>query len=171
MLGRTLFLLRDRCDIEQAMDVHGTTVWRVCLACLRSTHDAQDGFQDTFLKYALADDVQFASEEHRKAWLIKVASNRCKDLQRRAWRRDAPLDDPEHMDALAVNDPFALPDSPYRDVLEAFARLDDPPRTPLYLAVGEGYSAPEIAELLGAPVNTVYSWISRGKKQLKEALK
>lgn len=48
--------------------------------------------------------------------------------------------------------------------------LDDPPRTPVYLALYEGYTAPEIAEMLGAPVNTVYSWIARGKKTLKEAL-
>lgn len=40
----------------------------------------------------------------------------------------------------------------------------------LYLALYEGYTAPEIAEMLDAPVNTVYSWIARGKKTLKEAL-
>ncbi len=48
--------------------------------------------------------------------------------------------------------------------------LDDPPRTPLYLSIYEGYSAPEIASLLDAPVNTVYSWISRGRAQLRSAL-
>ena len=52
----------------------------------------------------------------------------------------------------------------------AFHALDDPPRLPLYLAVYEGYTAPEIARMLDAPVNTVYSWISRGRKLLKEAL-
>ena len=49
-------------------------------------------------------------------------------------------------------------------------RLDDPPRTPVYLALYEGYTAPEIASMLDVPVNTVYSWIARGKKTLKEAL-
>jgi RNA polymerase sigma-70 factor (ECF subfamily) len=48
--------------------------------------------------------------------------------------------------------------------------LPDPPRTPLYLALYEGYTAPEIAAMLSAPVNTIYSWINRGKKQLREAL-
>lgn len=48
--------------------------------------------------------------------------------------------------------------------------LSDPPRTPLYLSIVEGYSAPEIAEITGTPLNTVYSWIRRGKKLLKEAL-
>ena len=40
----------------------------------------------------------------------------------------------------------------------------------MYLALYEGYTAPEIATMMDAPVNTVYSWIARGKKTLKEAL-
>lgn len=48
---------------------HGDTVWRVCLTALCRHADAEDAFQNSFLKYALADDVQFREEEHRKAWL------------------------------------------------------------------------------------------------------
>ena len=55
-------------------------------------------------------------------------------------------------------------------IVEAFRSLDDPPRLPLFLSLYEGYTAPEIAEIVDAPVNTVYSWIARGKKMLKEAL-
>lgn len=47
---------------------HGDTVWRVCLTALCRHADAEDAFQNSFLKYALADDVQFREEEHRKAW-------------------------------------------------------------------------------------------------------
>ena len=43
-------------------------------------------------------------------------------------------------------------------------------RQPLYLSLYEGYTAPEIATMVDAPVNTVYSWIARGKMLLKEAL-
>jgi RNA polymerase sigma-70 factor (ECF subfamily) len=49
-------------------------------------------------------------------------------------------------------------------------RLDDPPKTALYLALYEGYTAPEISDMLKTPVNTIYSWIARGKQQLREAL-
>ena len=48
--------------------------------------------------------------------------------------------------------------------------LGDPPRTAVYLALYEGYTAPEIARMLDVPVNTVYSWISRGRKILQEVL-
>lgn len=63
-----------------------------------------------------------------------------------------------------------LTDSRVKEVLDAMSDLDDPPRTPVYLALYEGYTAPEIASMLDVPVNTVYSWIARGKKTLKEAL-
>lgn len=57
------------------------------------------------------------------------------------------------------------------EVVDAIRSLDDPPRTPLYLSVYEGYTAPEIADLLEAPVNTVYTWISRGKAALRGLLR
>lgn len=152
------------------MNAHGTAVWRACAAFFASQHDAQDAFQDAFLKYALAEDKTFNDEEHRKAWLITVATNVCRDMLRSRSRHDQPLDELDSTELLASHDESAQPESRHRDVLEAFRALDDPPRMPLFLALYEGYTAPEIAEMLDAPVNTVYSWISRGKKLLKEAL-
>lgn len=122
------------------------------------------------VKYALADTASFNDEEHRKAWLIRVAANTCKDLLRAAHRLDARLDEGALEDVCASNDPCAQPSSFSSDVVDALRALPDPPRTPLYLSLYEGYSAPEIARMIDAPVNTVYSWIARGKKQLKEAL-
>lgn len=152
------------------MTRHGDTVWRVCILSLRHDADAQDAFQDTFMKYALADSAAFEGEEHRKAWLIRVATNVCRDVLRRASRRTAvPFDEPL-AELVPSADPEAQPGSATHEVIEALRSLDDPPRTPLYLAVYEGYTAQEIAALVDAPVNTVYSWISRGKKQLKEVL-
>ena len=152
------------------MERHGDTVWRVCLLSLRHEADAQDAFQDTFMRYALADATAFEGDEHRKAWLIRVATNACRDMLRRASRRTSVGLD-EGLDQLvAASDPEEQPGSAVHEVIDAMRALDDPPRTPLYLALYEGYTAPEIAALVDAPVNTVYPWISRGRKQLKEAL-
>ena len=159
-----------RDDIEAAMNAHGATVWHVCMGYFRSEHDAQDAFQDTFLKYALAEATSFNDDAHRKAWLITVASNVCKDMLRAHRRNDEPLDEAIASEALISRDSEAQPDCGRMELMEAFRSLDDPPRLPLYLALYEGYTAPEIAEMLDAPVNTVYSWIARGKKTLKEAL-
>ena len=71
------------------MERHADTVWRVCMLHFSERQDAQDAFQNTFLKYALADSARFENEEHRKAWLIRTASNACKDILRASARRTA----------------------------------------------------------------------------------
>lgn len=84
------------------MNVHSATVWRVCRGYFRSEHDAQDAFQDTFLKYSLHDDKVFEDEEHRKAWLIAVAANVCRDMLRACSRDERSLDEaPASTEALA----------------------------------------------------------------------
>lgn len=163
--------MRPSADIEQAMTRHGDTVWRVCLNALRRKADAEDAFQDAFMKYALADGTAFDNEEHRKAWLIRVAVNTCRDMQRSASWNAVSLEADGRADRIAASqDPASQPGSRVAEVLDAMNGLDDPPRTPVYLALYEGYTVPEIASLMEAPVNTVYSWIARGKKTLKEAL-
>ncbi|HIW76237.1 MULTISPECIES: RNA polymerase sigma factor [Gordonibacter] len=162
--------MRPHDDIECTIAAHGSAVWRVCVLYFRSSADAQDAFQDTMVKYALADDKAFNDEEHRKAWLLRVATNVCKDMLKAASRTNAPLDEVGCADRFISRDEAAQPASFVSEVVDALHALTDPPRTPLYLSLYEGYSAPEIADMLEAPVNTVYSWIARGKTMLKEAL-
>lgn len=152
------------------MGRHGDAVWRACMLYFRSHADAQDAFQETFLKYALADCQVFNGDEHCKAWLIRVATNICKDMLKAASRRTVPLDSASCASNAASSDPAMQPASFSSEVIDAMRSLDDPPRTPLYLSIYEGYTAPEIAQMVDAPVNTVYSWIARGRKQLKEVL-
>lgn len=161
--------MRDSSDIEHAIDAHGDAVWRACSLYFGSKPDAQDAFQETMLRYATSS-TPFESEDHRKAWLIRVASNVCKDMLKAAHRKNVAIDDVPQALAAASSDPATNPDSRIREALAAIRALPDPPRTPVYLAIYEGYTAPEIADMVDAPVNTVYSWIARGKKQLKEAL-
>ena len=156
-------------DIEQAVEVHGATVWRVCVLHFGQGPDAQDAFQDTFVKYTLAD-TQFDGDEHRKAWLIRVATNVCKDMHKAVHRRNVPLEDAPGLEPAAASDAAAQPASATSDVVDALRTLTDPPRTPVFLSLYFGYTASEIGQMLDAPVGTVYSWIARGKKQLKEAL-
>ena len=163
--------MRSEQETARAIELHADTVRRLCLIHLKNQADSEDVFQNVFLKYALADDKVFADEEHRKAWLIRVATNTCRDMQRRvAWNAPSLEAEGCTADAPVSSDPAVQPDSRIAEVLDAMNNLDDPPRTPVYLALYEGYTAPEIATMMDAPVNTVYSWIARGKKTLKEAL-
>ena len=160
--------MRDARDIERAMTACADTVWRACLVYLPPS-EAEDVFQETFLKYAL-HDAPFRDGEHVRAWLVRVAINGCKDALKSARRRDVSLD--ERMERLGDEGvgAEAPSDAGVREVLSALDALGDPPKTQLYLSLCEGYSAREISRICDMPEGTVYSWISRGKKRLREVL-
>ena len=63
----------------------------------RDPADADDATQDTFLRYHTRND-DFESEAHLKAWLLRVAINRAKDLSGSFWRRNmTALEDYTHL--------------------------------------------------------------------------
>lgn len=161
--------MRASSDIERAIATFGDAVWRACLVYL-SPADAEDVFQDVFLKFSL-HEAAFADDAHEKAWLLRVAINACKDVLKSARRSNASVeelaDEGREGELGCEDDEAALG---LRTILDAMDALGDPPKTQLYLALYEGYSAREISQMTGMPVGTVYSWISRGKKRLREAL-
>ena len=161
--------MRPASDIEQAIAAYGDAVWRACLLYLRPA-DAEDVFQDVFLKFAL-HDAPFNDDAHKKAWLLRVAINACKDVLKSARTKNSSVE--ELTDAGREGELGAESDDAalgLREILDAMDALGDPPKTQQYLALYEGYTAREISQMTGMPEGTVYSWISRGKKQLREAL-
>lgn len=158
--------MRAHIDIEQAIDRYGNTVFRVCVLYFSTQADVQDAFQDTFLKYSLKEDY-FTDENHKKAWLIRVATNICKDMLKKAHRKHVPL---EEKLVASIKDESAQNDSSHMELIEAMKSLPPQMRDAVYLSVYEGFSAQEIADMSDVPVNTVYSWISRGKERLREML-
>lgn len=158
--------MRSTEDIEQTLRAHGDAVWRACVMRCSREEDAQDVLQETFLKYA-QHESPFNDAEHAKAWLLRVAINGCIDRERRAAAHESSLDQRRAagFDVASQDESGVV-----REVLDAMHGLGDPPRSAVYLALYEGYTAPEISEMLGVPTNTVYSWISRGRKTLQEVL-
>ena len=95
--------MRSEQDITAAVNRYGDTVMRICMVYLKSTADTEDIFQEVFLKYAQSDKA-FENEEHKKAWIIKVAINACKDMIKSFFRsKTTELDDlffPRKMSAM-----------------------------------------------------------------------
>ena len=79
--------MRQESDVEQAIAQYADMIRHICLVYMKNESDTEDVFQDVFLKYALFSEP-FDSEEHRKAWLIRVTINRCKDVLRSFFRRN-----------------------------------------------------------------------------------
>ena len=75
---------------NQAVQKYSHTVAGVCVMRLQNYADAEDCYQNVFMKL-FAESPQFSGEDHLKAWLIRVAINECKLLLRDN-RRMIPLD-------------------------------------------------------------------------------
>jgi RNA polymerase sigma factor (sigma-70 family) len=129
---------------------------------LKNYADTEDIFQTVFLKYVLSS-VLFESEEHEKAWLIRVTINACKDLLKSFFRNHTvSLDE-------VMEQPAELPPD-HREVLEAVLSLPPKYRDVVYLHYFEDYTAPQISRILGKNVNTIYTLLTRSKQMLQEKL-
>ena len=149
--------------MNRAIERYADTVRRLCMIHLKNRADTEDIFQTVFLKYVLSS-VSFESEEHEKAWIIRVTLNACKDLLKSfSRRRTVPLD--------AVLERPALLPPDHREVLEAVLSLPPKYKDVVYLHFYEDYTAPQIGKILGKNVNTVYTIITRSKQMLREKLR
>ena len=150
----------DNRQYRQIVDDYADMVYRIALNQTRRVPDAEDVVQDVYEKL-LHYNGTFESEEHLKAWLLRVAINRCRDLTRAAHQKDTELD--ENLPA-----PDAFEDG---SVLDAVRALPENYRNAIYLHYYEGYTAAEIGRMMGAPSNTVLSWLRRARAQLHTMLK
>lgn len=149
-------------EVNRAVEQYADMVQRLCMIHLKNRADTEDIFQTVFLKYVLSS-VPFESEEHEKAWLIRVTVNACKDLLKNFFRsRTVSLE--------AVAEQAALEKEDHREVLEAVLALPRKYREVIYLHYYEGYTAPEITGILGKNANTVYTLLNRARKMLREKL-
>ena len=139
---------------------HADMVRRICFLYLHDSTDADDVFQEVFLKL-LQNTTPFTSAEHEKAWLIRVTINKCKDTLKSFWRKNTqltssaelPLMDPDENELLQIV--LSLPQK-YKDVI--------------YLYYYEEYTVPQMAKLLKQKENTIYSNLHRAKKLMKQKL-
>lgn len=163
--------MRDNRDIRTAIEAHSDTVMRICTLYFHGGPDREDAFQETFLKYAQSEK-RFADEEHRKAWLITVASNTCKDMIKRSSSKTVSLEEvprAEDEQRRAWEDQNAQQERA-EELAQALQKIDETYRITLYLKYYEGYKASEIAALMDMPENTVYTNLARGREKLKEVL-
>ena len=154
--------MRSEEEANRAIRLYADTVRRICMVHLKNYSDTEDIFQTVFLKYVLHPEP-FESEEHEKAWIIRVTVNACKDLLKNVFRsRTVPLD-------TLVEMPQAQ-ELRHRGLLEAVLSLPLKYKDVVYLYYYEGYSAEEISRILKKNVNTVYTLLTRARKILKKEL-
>ena len=137
---------------------YGPCVWRIALTQLRSNHDAEDVYQEVFLRL-IRHDPQFESTAHQKAWFVRVTVNCCKDLLKKRHRKDVALEDWDQ-----------LPTEPSENIALSLAldELNPKQRLLVHLYYYEGYKCEEIARALEMNASTVRSILKRARKKLKD---
>ena len=143
---------------EQVVRKYAQNVSSACYMRLQNWADAEDCFQNTFLKL-YQRSPEFNDESHLKAWLLRVAINECKNCIR---------DNHRHMPLDAAMEQPAPCDEDKHDLSRALMALPDNYREVLYLHYIEGCKIAEIAEVLNMNQNTVKTTLRRGRELLKQ---
>ena len=146
-------------DWEALVTHNETRLYRAALAILGDPHEAEDAVQETFLRY-LEKRPEFRDGGHEKAWLLKVAANRCKSILRGRQRHPA----------VELLDIYPAPDPDSRELMEAVLSLPANQRAAVHLHYYEGYTCAEIASILGQRPGTVRSHLSRARDSLRKYL-
>jgi len=148
-------------EAERLVNAYADAILRLSYTYLKNTDDAQDICQTVFVKL-LSEKRQFESAEHERAYVLRMASNACKDLLKSPWRkRTCSLDTVLEVPA---------PEAEEGSVLAAVNELPAHYRTVIYLFYYEGYQASEIGKILGVPTATVHTRLARGRSKLKDIL-
>ena len=152
-----------RMETEVLMDRYKDNLFAVAFNVCKNAADADDVVQDTFIQYH-TQTRQFESEQHIKAWLIRVAINRAINVTRSLWRRSSlPLE--EYMESL----PFETPEE--STLFAQVMALPEKYRVVIHLFYYEDYPVRDIASILKVSEANVKVRLSRGRGLLKQALK
>jgi len=143
-------------DVEFIVNEYGDMLYRICLVELKNEADAEDAVQDTYLKY-MRKSPSFESEEHRKAWLIRVAVNRCRDILR-GKRARATLDINE---IAAV---YADEDRDGENIIRALMLLPEKYSEVMILHFAEGFDYKTIAGIIGRSESAVKMRVKKGRE-------
>ena len=150
-------------------------MWRLCYSYLGSSADAEDATQATFMR--LIDHPRsFESEEHERAWLLRVAANICKDVLKSAAHTRVvamPEDGPEPAADTQTGvgvDPAEVVAKDDDEVLRAVLALPERYKDIVYLHYYEGWKTDDIARHLGAPPSTVRNRLRDARGLLRAAL-
>ncbi|MBD5500067.1 MAG: sigma-70 family RNA polymerase sigma factor [Lachnospiraceae bacterium] len=151
-------------EFNKAVEQYSDMIYRIAIAITGNEEDAKDVFQETFLRLVKNQD-KIQSEEHLKAWLIRVSGNCAKTIASNPWNKKTQgflgeIEGNDQTDDLLKN-----------HLLSELHRLPQKYSMVLYLFYYEGYAIKEIAKLLNKNENSIKTLLNRGRNLLRKRLK
>ena len=144
-------------------------LYRVALYSLGNAHDAQDVVSETFIE-AYKGIAGLRDENSFKPWIMRILSIRCKRQIGRYINGRNELDIDDFLDLSDDREDMETASTQKLALLSALQTLTPQERQIVALAVVQGYTVRETAEILGAPQGTVSSKLHRTLKKLRERL-
>ena len=152
----------DNITAEELLEKYSDMVYRIAYARTQNAHDAQDITQEVFLRYIKAGR-KFTDEEHRKAWLLRVAANTGNTFIKAAWfRHRAEFDEAAEITEI-------MPEK--SEVYYAVKELPEKYRVIVHLFYFEELPIKNICTILGISETAAKSRLHRAREMLKEKLK
>ena len=149
---------------EDAVDRYGVLVYRLALAQTKNPADAEDVFQEVFLRL-VRNRRPFQTDEHLKAWLIRVTINCSRSLWRTVLRRrEVPMEDSE----LPSGD--LQPPDGYSEVYDGVMRLPPKYRAVIHLYYYEDMPIEGIGAALKIGYGAAAKRLGRARILLKQEL-
>lgn len=148
-------------DAAGLFDEFSDMVYRIAFVRTNQPSDADDIFQDVFLRL-VKNLNKMKSHEHAKAWLIRCTVNCCNSHHTSAWQKKT----------VGLEDFYSQNDLSYEQIelLDAVRSLTAEHQEVIHLFYYEGYSGKEIADILDVKENTVKSRLRRARLELRSVL-
>lgn len=145
--------------INEIIEKYSDMVYRIALTRTGCVENAEDIFQDVFVKFS-EKNPKFENEEHEKAWFIRVTINMTKNLNNSSWNKKI----------VTLDESIVFETKEENDVFSVVCQLPQNYKTVIYLSYYEGYKVKEIASLMKKREGTVKTWLFRAREILKEKL-
>ncbi|HYI46357.1 MAG TPA: sigma-70 family RNA polymerase sigma factor [Actinomycetota bacterium] len=161
------FLTGEQEAFDELMRRHEARIFALAFRMTGSRADALDATQDTFVA-AFRQAHKFRKDAAFGTWLFRIGINACKDFLRK--RNRHPWEGDEQLEHTAAPGDVERTASLRVDIVRALEALPEEYREAVCMHDLGGIPYEEIARLSGAPVGTIKSRISRGRRRLAELL-
>lgn len=146
--------------IKQIIEKYSDMVYRIALTRCGNLENAEDVFQEVFLKFSEKMPT-FENSEHEKAWFIRVTINLTKNINNSSWNKKV----------ITLDENLVFETKEESDIFSSVCELPQNYKTVIYLLYYEGYKVKEIAKLMKKREGTIKTWLYRAREILKTKIK
>ena len=166
--------LRTDDSCKKDIEAYSDMVYKLAFSLVKNEYDADDVYQDVFYQYIRKRPI-FQSEEHKKAWFLRVTINRCKNFFNTAWMLKVMG---LQKDSDKVEEGMQTPSAEEEalkgeqdELIEKVKMLPHKYRVVIHLFYYEELSVEEISVILKKKPSTVRTQLTRARALLKEIIK